>query len=384
MTTRMLWRLEGATRETLEDSAKLAEGLALHLAHADLLMVLMQVGTRQQAYLALAGGRGCAAGRCEPGCPRDLLRRLLKACFPSCDLRGVASGLASRLYSRFVAAKPTRGAQPLEIPLLSSWPEARLIVHWRKAGRGVGVGAVLAVGAEGPDPAEALLALGWQPSRVHARAARALALAPIPSAAPASATWMQPVHLLLPGATLALSTPPSPATTQDSPAAPTSPLAVLLDRALAAGKESRTHAKPATALAAGTRAAATTDQAASRTALALSPEEQGTMWPAGPGRMRPALVEALIKRLLSDPAILGAAPPGLTKNRLKPLVEGPLVEPLLVWLDAADVLTEPSKPELRWREPRVLRSADLPWLAERLRGTPLPDAVTVRAVLGGK
>jgi hypothetical protein len=108
------------------------------------------------------------------------------------------------------------------------------------------------------------------------------------------------------------------------------------------------------------------------------------IWPAGPGRMRPVLVEALIKRLLSDPAILGATPPGLTKNRLKPLVEGQLVEPLLLWLDAAEVLTDPSKPEVRWREPRVLRSADLAWIAERLRATPLPDAAAVRAAFGGK
>jgi hypothetical protein len=100
--------------------------------------------------------------------------------------------------------------------------------------------------------------------------------------------------------------------------------------------------------------------------------------------MRPVLVEALIKRLLSDPAILGATPPGLTKNRLKPLLEGPFVEPLLVWLDAAAVLTEPSKPEVRWREPRVLRSADLAWIAERLHATPLPDAAAVRAAFGGK
>jgi hypothetical protein len=448
MATRMLWRLEGVRWETLDDPVKLAEGMALHLDHADLLMVLMQVGEKQQAYLALTPCRGCALGRCQPACPRDLLRRMLSKRFAVCELRSVPRGLATRPYQRFLAATPAQHARLLDGQLLSAWPEGRLIVHWRTAARRVRAGAVLAVGTDGPDPAEKLRTYGWQASRFHAPAARTIALAPIPSALPASAVWRRPVLPLLPGVPPEMQLPAVPrpparthrwspvmlarpwlwlsrrdASSEQSPAKPqtvdrsemahsstaygdsnaiaahqngakgissltqtlapaenapvasTSPLAVLLDRALAAGREPRRRTTPGAML---------THQAASDATGAQPPDEQGTIWPAGPGRMRPALVEALIKRLLSDPAILGATPPGLTKNRLKPLIEGPLVEPLLVWLDAAEVLTEPSKPEVRWREPRVLRSADLAWIAERLRATPLPDAAAVRAAFGGK
>ncbi len=448
MATRLLWCLESITWETLDDSAKLAEGMALHLEHADLLMVLMQVGDRQQAYLALAGCHGCALGRCEGACPRDLLRRMLSKRFAGCDLRSVPRGLATRHYHRFVTATPAQNARLLDGQLLSAWPEGRLVVHWRTAGRSIRAGAVLAVGVDGPDPVERLRTYGWQPSRFHARAARTIALAPIPSAVPASAVWRCPVLLLLPGTPPEVPLPVAPesvarmrcwsravlagprlrlsrpdTSNEQSPAEPqmvdrnelahgstaysdsdaitahrngakgissmtrtlspaenaavaaSTPLAVLLDRALAAGREPRRRTAPASA---------PVSQAAPGTTAISPPEEQDTSWPAGPRRMRPALVEALIKRLLSDPAILGATPPGLTKNRLKPLLEGPLIEPLLVWFDAAEVLTEPSKPAVRWREPRVLCSADLAWIAERLRATPLPDAAAVRAAFGGK
>src|SRR5262245_54717436 len=113
-TTRMLWRLEGAIPEALRDPERLADGLRLHLAHAGLITVLMQIGERQQAYVVLAGCAGCAYGRCEPGCYVDLLRRLLQACFTSCDLHPVRDGLAQRPYERAILIVPSKDARPLD------------------------------------------------------------------------------------------------------------------------------------------------------------------------------------------------------------------------------------------------------------------------------
>jgi hypothetical protein len=45
---------------------------------------------------------------------------------------------------------------------LASWSEARLIVQWRGTQRQVSSAALLAVGADGPDPAAALRSVGWQ------------------------------------------------------------------------------------------------------------------------------------------------------------------------------------------------------------------------------
>lgn len=52
----------------------------------------------------------------------------------------------------------------------------------------------------------------------------------------------------------------------------------------------------------------------------------------------------------------------------------------MVWFDTAGILADPTKPrEHRLNQPRILRSADLAWLADRLKETPIPTADDVRA-----
>jgi hypothetical protein len=159
--TRMLWCLEGATTATLAQPTRLEQGLRLHVEHTTLTTILMQIGGQQQAYISAAGCEGCAYERCVPGCYVELLRRLLRACFDACTLRAIPGGLAKRPYHRAALAWPTTKAEPLMSVPLTPWPEARLIVQWSGRRRQVAA-ALLAVGADGPDPALALRAAGWQ------------------------------------------------------------------------------------------------------------------------------------------------------------------------------------------------------------------------------
>src|SRR5262245_11501861 len=168
----LLWRLSGATSETITQPERLSEGLALHLRYADLLTVLVQIGERQQAYLALHGCSSCTQTRCAPGCPTQLLRRLLAACIPGASLHLAMSGLARRTYQRVVVALPTATAQPLDSTLLHTWDEARLQQRWHQGRRGLCCAVLLAVGADGPDPVAVLRTQSWQPCPIETRLAR--------------------------------------------------------------------------------------------------------------------------------------------------------------------------------------------------------------------
>lgn len=97
---------------------------------------------------------------------------------------------------------------------------------------------------------------------------------------------------------------------------------------------------------------------------------EDTPWPHGPGQMRPADVAALVDRLLSDPAVVAANPPGITRRRLAALLPPAgraYAGALMGWLDAAGLLAEPRDETLRWREPRALTVADPEEIAARLR-----------------
>jgi hypothetical protein len=364
-----LWRLEGATTEFLPDATGLAAGLRLHLAHAPLTSTLVQIGDVQRAYVALDGCGGCLRGRCEPGCRVELLRRLLRASLDGATLQTVPRGLAACPYARVALAWPGRNARPPAGAILAAWEEARLSIHWQRGPRAtITVSALLATGVGEGDPARILTELGWNalplPPSLLSRIERgSLPLLKV------GRVWHNEPTLLLPaaGEVVPAATEQSPPATDELADAPTtSPLAQALDRILALAREPA----PATG--------ATTGLAGTREADAA-----GSPWPAGPGRMRPAEVATLVERLLSDPAIIAATPPGVTKGRLRDLVEPGLAEPLLAWLDAAGVLAEPSRPELRWREPRPLRECEPEAIAEGLRRTPLPDDPAVQAALGG-
>ena len=195
---RMLWCLEGATAAALVQPARLEQGLRLHITHTELTTVLMQIGDHQQAYVAIQGCEGCGHGRCVPGCYVELLRRLLQVCFDACTLRAVASGLATRPYRRTVLAWPTAKAEPLASMSLASWSEARLIVHWRGTPRQISSAALLAVGADGPDPAVALRAAGWQAWALPRALGPKLANNVLPPSLPFPRAWRHAPALLWP------------------------------------------------------------------------------------------------------------------------------------------------------------------------------------------
>ena len=195
--TRSLWRLDGATATPLAQPDRLEQGLRLHLQHAELTAVLMRIGDQQQAYVALRGCAGCVQGRCVPGCYVELLRRLLRACDAG-TLHAVAGGLAKRLYRRVALAWPTAKAEPLDCLSLAPWPEVRACVHWRGTQRQVACAALLAVGADGPEPSEVLRAVGWRVWTLPASIGTKLANSPIPSSLPLPRAWPHAPALLWP------------------------------------------------------------------------------------------------------------------------------------------------------------------------------------------
>ena len=204
--TRSLWRLDGAT-VPLAQPDRLEQGLRLHLQHAELTAVLMRIGDQQQAYVALRGCAGCVQGRCVPGCYVELLRRLLRACDAG-TLHAVAGGLATRPYRRVALAWPTAKAQPLECLSLAPWPEARISIHWRGGSQQIACTALLAVGADGPEPAEALRAAGWRAWGLPGTLGRKLANSPIPPSLPFPRTWPHAPALLWPQPVAAQATCP--------------------------------------------------------------------------------------------------------------------------------------------------------------------------------
>jgi hypothetical protein len=139
--------------------ALLTDGLALHLQHAPLTSLLVQRGGQGTAFLALGGCGACPTERCSLTCPAELLRCTLRAAWgPGVRLRPLPDGLLPVPYTRLVLATPTPDAQPLTGDLLQPYAEARLLSHAHQ-GR---LGALLAVGADGPDPATVVRARGWQ------------------------------------------------------------------------------------------------------------------------------------------------------------------------------------------------------------------------------
>lgn len=198
MTERTLWRLDGASDTTLAQPLRLEQGLRLHLQHTELITVLMQIGALQQSYISLGGCEGCAHGRCMPGCYVELLRRLLRVCFDACTLRAVAGGLAKRPYRRAVLAWPTAKAEALTHLSLAAWLETRLSIQWRAAQRQVTCAALLAVGEDGPDPAQALRSFGWKTWTLPKSLGPKLANNTLPSPLPFPGVWSQAPTLLWP------------------------------------------------------------------------------------------------------------------------------------------------------------------------------------------
>ena len=218
-----IWRLEGATDTSLVQPLRFEQGLRLHLQHTELTTVLMQIGAQQQAYVRVNGCEGCAHGRCLPGCYVELLRRLVRICFDSCALRPVAGGLAKRPYCRVVLAWPIAKAAPVADLSLSPWSEARLSVQWRGSNQQIAGAAMLAVGADGPDPAQALRSTGWKAWTLPKSLGLKLANSAVPSALPFPRAWPHAPALLWPR-------PPAPDSqeqTEDTLAEDSLPIALI-------------------------------------------------------------------------------------------------------------------------------------------------------------
>lgn len=167
-TTTTLWRVALTADQPVARPDQLVLGLRRHLAVASLRAAVVQIGERQQAYIALDGCSGCAHGRCVEGCRVEALRRTLRAaCGSSVALSLVKTGLSPRPYTRRYVLRPMAARSEDVVPLsgayLRAWPEARLTVAWNAAQKGVPSCAVtLHLGELGPEPSHELAALGWQ------------------------------------------------------------------------------------------------------------------------------------------------------------------------------------------------------------------------------
>lgn len=177
---RLLWRLE--LPGLPHDVDRLSEGLRLHLAHAALTSTLVQIGGREQAYVAMGTCASCPSGRHRPGCRLALLEQLLRATWDEqASLMLAPLGLACRPYTRIVYAQPARASAALAQLDLTAWSEARLVQDWQPGRHGLTTAALLAV-ASGPDPIPRLHEHGWRAYPLPRPLRLRLAHQPIPGA----------------------------------------------------------------------------------------------------------------------------------------------------------------------------------------------------------
>jgi len=435
----VLWRLEHATAECVTRPDRLADGLRLHAQHAPLLTTLIQVGAHQRAFVATRGCRGCAEDRCEAGCYGELLRRLIAATVPGSSL-AASSGLAARPYRRAVLAWPAARARYLPASALAGWEEARLTLHWSAAARGgVAVAGVLAVSADGPDPAQVLASFGWLAPQVPAPLIGRVAAPPVPRPIPVRRPWRGAPALLFASA-VSTDAAESAASAVSADAAESAASAEAAARDAVDGREPRAadalsycygpvvyrlsprlagaiagalrrrRTEPAAHAAGGGRppeeARPARDTAALPATLyagaqgeageagggepeghSAAPERDGSPWPHGPGALHPQALRELVERMVASPVLTAgqqASQIGLTRRRLEQLpgVTPDLARALLVWFDAAHVIADPYHPDRPWVSPRPLLDLDPQAIAARLRATPLPSAEAIAAAFG--
>ena len=414
-----LWNVQDATPDTFANAGAFAAALRQHLQYtpAGLISVLLQIGAEQSAYVLAAGCAGCALDSCVPGCRVDLLERVIGVGYAESHLRLVTRGLLPRPYTRVVLAWPTTTARPLEAGLLHPWREARLTLHWRHRRRPRAVltlGAVLAVGQDGPDPVPYLRTLRWRALPVRLAAALYMGQ---PRGTFWQASWRQAPHLLLPsrgvgqagarpidaasagagmpelrpcvpmggaGCTaepLPVSAASAQHTAVGSPNA--ARLAALLggEPAWTAGGSTPTR-EEAPPVASGSGAAPVAGPAR----MASAADAPDPCWPALPGRMAPAELRQLVERLVTSPPINAGPFPGLTPGRLHTVLlpgQRPLTRLLLVWFDRAGLLEASVKADEPYRHPRPLRCADPGWIAAQLLNTPVPTAADMDSATRG-
>jgi hypothetical protein len=361
-----LWRLAPRSEAPAQVAeTQLQDALRLHLRYRPLTSVLMRIGDMYQQYIVVHGCAGCAHERCLPGCAAEMLRRALAAYAPGWNMQLVPHGLATRPYTRVRYAIPRQHAQTLAAGLLQPWPEARLIVSWQGEGNRLSVGALLAVGADGPNPHEALVAQHWYPLPLLSRLTQRWAGAAIPpTLAFASSRGLTPTLLHEPSLPAQPHHVPAPPHRDRVPDTLDATMADWLQQILVQPR------------------------------MALAPEpiphdEEPSPWPTGPGTLTPAALGTLIEQLLVEPSFQSdrKGQSGLSKGRLVGLKHPGLSETsartLMVWLDRAGVLAPPDEGQHPWRTPRPFALTDSALIATKLHATPLPSDDDVRAAYGG-
>ena len=159
----LLWRIEGASATPDRDGWQ--QGIALHLQFQPLTIIRIRRDGLSRRYLALEGCPHCRPDGCDHSCPRALFAQLVRTTLPGIMLAPVTRIVPHTSETRRLAARPTHHAQPLDTAMLAPWEAGRLITTWsrlRAAPQPITVGALLAVSADGPDPADVLQAAGWR------------------------------------------------------------------------------------------------------------------------------------------------------------------------------------------------------------------------------
>jgi hypothetical protein len=98
--------------------------------------------------------------------------------------------------------------------------------------------------------------------------------------------------------------------------------------------------------------------------------------PTEPPMWSDADLTVLVTCLTTESTLMGGQHPGVTRGRLQHVLPEHLKSQarlVLLWLDAAELLVPPIKPEEPYRHPRPLRSRDPVVVSAALRATPLPD-----------
>lgn len=158
-----LWRLTGAIDAPQFDAWN--EGLTLHLLFQSLTTIIVRRYEQTRHYLGVEGCPDCRPDGCDRMCHRMLFAQLLRTTLPGVVLTPVTRLPPRATETRQLLAAPRSDAQLLDAFFLGQWAEGRLVTTWsrlRAASRPITVGARLAVGRAGPNPAAALQNVGWR------------------------------------------------------------------------------------------------------------------------------------------------------------------------------------------------------------------------------
>ena len=184
----LLWRVEGTAMAPNREGWQ--QGLTLHLLFQPLTLIVARRNGRTRHYVALGGCPQCRPDGCDRVCHRVLFEQLVRTTLPGVTLVPTPRLLPRPTETRRLLATPhSADARPLDAAFLEQWDEGRLIVTWSRLQakpQPIRVGALLAVGQQGPEPGAALRALGWRDSGLVALLRRSAFEQPLPGPAPVS------------------------------------------------------------------------------------------------------------------------------------------------------------------------------------------------------